>query len=227
MGAKCAKSPDADSEEDLMSSKVGLQTFMILKQLGAGSFSKVFLVKHKVTKDLYAMKSINKTTVERLDQVNNTIGERHILENTKSCPFIVDMKWAFQTGRKLYIVMELMLGGELYYHLRMYRRFDEMTAKFYLGQVILAFEVLHSRNVIYRDLKPENILMDASGYIKVTDFGLSKNYMGSTETRADSFVGTAEYFAPEVITSGNYTKAIDFWALGILLFEMLAGNTPF
>lgn len=137
------------------------------------------------------------------------------------------MQWAFQTGRKLYIVMELMLGGELYHHMRLARRFDEWTAKFYLGQIILAFEVLHSRNVIYRDLKPENVLMDASGYIKITDFGLSKNYIGSNASTADSFVGTAEYFSPEVVNGGNYGKAVDFWAIGILLFEMLTGETPF
>lgn len=121
------------------------------------------------------------------------------------------MKYAFQTAKKLYLILDLMLGGELFYHIRSWKRFTEEMARFYLAQVILAFEYLHEQNVIYRDLKPENVLVDANGYIKVTDFGLSKNFNLMDEKRTDSFVGTAEYFAPEVIKGVTYDKTVDFW----------------
>ena len=120
-----------------------------------------------------------------------------------------------------------MLGGELFYHIRSWVKFSEDMAKFYLAQIILAFEYLHQRNVIYRDLKPENVLVDANGYIKITDFGLSKNFNKMSIKVTDSFVGTAEYFAPEVINGEKYSKAVDFWCIGVLLFEMLTGDVPF
>ena len=130
---------------------------------------------------------------------------------------------SFQDSTKLYMVLEFVSGGELFSHLRKAGRFDNAQARHYAAQIVLAFDHLHQRNTIYRDLKPENLLLDAEGHVKVTDFGFAKRVEGRTWTLS----GTPEYLAPEIIQSKGHGKAVDWWALGILIFEMLAGYPPF
>lgn len=146
-----------------------------------------------------------------------------------SHPFIVSLEYAFQTNKKLYIALEYVCGGDLFQHLSMCEVFLEPRAKFYAAQILLVLEFLHSRNIIYRDLKPENVLIDKDGNIKITDFGLAKelNIDGpECQLRTKTFCGTIEYLAPELIIGMPYGKSVDWWALGILIYEMLTGWPP-
>ena len=162
-------------------------------------------------------------------EIAHTIGERNILVRTSaaSSPFIVGLKFSFQTPSDLFLVTDFMSGGELFFHLQKEGRFNEDRSKFYTAELILALEHLHDNDIVYRDLKPENILLDANGHIALCDFGLSKadlNMDGTTNT----FCGTTEYLAPEVLLDEQgYTKMVDFWSLGVLIFEMTCGWSPF
>ena len=207
--------------------KISLNDFMVERSIGRGAFGKVLLVKKEtntnVNSHYYAMKIIRKKDIYKHQLTENIILERTILSNQKH-PFIVDLKYAFQTTNKIYLIMEYISGGELFKLLRKVKRFNEENAKFYLAEVVLAIEFLHKKmNVIYRDIKPENILLTEKGHVKITDFGLSKKNDG----KAYTIVGTVEYLAPEVLTKAGHTKAVDYWGIGILLYEMLAGYPPF
>jgi len=204
--------------------KVTLDDFDILKVLGRGAFGKVMLVEMKKNKQVYAMKSLHKEEIIDKDQIEHTKTERFVLERSKS-PFLVNLVYAFQTPDKIFFVMTFMKGGELFQHLRANKRFDEKRAKFYAAQILLGIEYLHDMGVIYRDLKPENVLMDEEGHVCLTDFGMAKEVKEGELTR--SFVGTPEYLAPEVIAGKGHGKPVDWWALGILVFEMLIGMPPF
>lgn len=195
--------------------------FEHIKVIGRGYFGKVTQVKYKKDNMIYALKSLKKCKLKEEKHIEHTKTERKILELVQH-PFIVSLKFAFQTDKKLYFVMDCYNGGELFYHLRTKGRFTEQHAKFYLSQIVLALEFLHSKKIIYRDLKPENIVLDKSGYIKLTDFGLAKENIGDDVT-TQTFCGTPEYLAPEIIRGDKYGKGVDNWCLGILLFEMLYG----
>lgn len=171
---------------------------------------------------IYALKSLKKSKLKEAKHVEHTKTERKILEIVHH-PFIVSLKFAFQTEKKLYFVMDCYNGGELFYHLRHKGRFNEIQAKFYLAQILLSIEFLHSKKIIYRDLKPENIVLDKNGYIKLTDFGLAKENIGDDSGCTQTFCGTPEYLAPEIIRGDKYGKGVDVWCMGILLFEMLFG----
>lgn len=168
------------------------------------------------------MKVLKKTEVVRLKQVEHINSEKEILSQI-DCPFIVKLYGAFQDNRNLYMLEEYVIGGEMFSHLRRAGRFSDETTKFYVSQIVLALEYLHNLDIVYRDLKPENLLIDISGNIKITDFGFAKK----VEDRTWTLCGTPEYLAPEIIQSKGHGKAVDWWALGILIFEMLAGYPPF
>ncbi|KAL3881087.1 hypothetical protein ACJMK2_027718 [Sinanodonta woodiana] len=201
--------------------------FELLKVLGQGSFGKVFLVRKITGKDagtLYAMKVLKKATLKVRDR-QRTKMERDILADVNH-PYIVKLHYAFQTEGKLYLILEFLRGGDLFTRLSKEVMFTEEDVKFYLAELALALDHLHSLGIVYRDLKPENILLDAEGHIKLTDFGLSKESIFE-ENKTYSFCGTVEYMAPEVVNRKGHGTAADWWSYGVLMFEMLTGALPF
>lgn len=207
----------------------GPEDFQILKLIGKGTFGQVYQVRKKDTKRIYAMKVLQKKVIVQKKEVAHTVGERNILVRTAMAdsPFIVGLKFSFQTPTDLYLVTDYMSGGELFWHLQKEGRFDEKRAKFYIAELILALQHLHMHDIVYRDLKPENILLDANGHIALCDFGLSKANLTKNAT-TNTFCGTTEYLAPEVLLDeAGYTKMVDFWSLGVLVFEMCCGWSPF
>merc|ERR1740116_291690 len=183
------------------------------------------LVRHQQDGEVYAMKMLRKENVVRRNQVEHTKAERNVLEAV-SHPFIVSLHYAFQTPKKLYFVLEYCAGGELFFHLSRAARFTETRAKFYIVELLLAIQYLHGLNIIYRDLKPENVLLSSFGHVKLTDFGLSKEGVEDNFS-AKTMCGTPEYLAPEILNKQGHGKAVDWYSLGALLFEMLTGLPPF
>ncbi|XP_041348214.1 ribosomal protein S6 kinase beta-1-like isoform X2 [Gigantopelta aegis] len=209
--------------------KIGPSDFELLKVLGKGGYGKVFQVRKIAGQDngqIFAMKVLKKATIARnAKDTAHTKAERNILECVKH-PFIVDLIYAFQTGGKLYLILEYLPGGELFMQLEREGIFMEDTACFYLAEITLAIEHLHAEGIIYRDLKPENILLDSVGHVKLTDFGLCKESI-SEGAVTHTFCGTIEYMAPEILTRSGHGKAVDWWSLGALMFDMLTGAPPF
>jgi len=201
-----------------------LEDFRLTKTLGAGSFGRVILVKHLDTEKYYAMKLLIKERVVKTKQVEHTLNEKRILQGL-NFPFLVQLAYCFKDTSNLYLVLNFENGGELFTHLRKSRRFSEPMARFYSSQVVLAFEFLHSLDIIYRDLKPENMLICSNGYTKITDLGFAKRL--GAEARTYTLCGTPEYLAPEVIKHRGYGKSADWWTIGVLIFELVAGNVPF
>ncbi|GMI27709.1 hypothetical protein TrCOL_g7028 [Triparma columacea] len=193
--------------------------------LGTGSFGRVRFATHKANQNCYAIKMLKKSEVVRLQQVEHMLSEKNILKtlSAEPHPFIVNLAATFQDPRYLFMVLEYIVGGEFFTHLRKAGRFDNSTAKFYAAHVVLIFEFLHLKDFIYRDLKPENLLLDSTGYLKITDFGFAKRVAFKTYT----LCGTPEYIAPEVLLNKGHGKGVDWWTLGILVYEMLAGQPPF
>jgi len=204
---------------------VGLENFEMLKVIGRGSFGKVMQVKKKGENQIYAMKILKKKAIIQRNQLEHTKAERKILEALNH-PFCMTLRYAFQTETKLYFVLDYFTGGELFFHLKKRRRFRENEARFMVAEVGMALGHLHSLDVIYRDLKPENILLDDKGHICLTDFGLSKE-LEMDNQEANTFCGTPEYLAPEIVLNKGHGKAVDWWSLGILLYELTVGIPPF
>uniref|UniRef100_A0AC35TLZ7 Ribosomal protein S6 kinase n=1 Tax=Rhabditophanes sp. KR3021 TaxID=114890 RepID=A0AC35TLZ7_9BILA len=207
--------------------KASSSQFELLKVLGQGSFGKVFLVrkiKGGNTGNLFAMKVLKKATLKVRDRVRTKM-ERDILAQI-SHPFIVGLHYAFQTEGKLYLILDFLRGGDLFTRLSKEVMFTEEDAKFYLAELVLALEHLHSLGIIYRDLKPENILLSEDGHINLTDFGLCKESVDA-DGKTYSFCGTVEYMAPEVINRRGHSTQADWWSMGVCFFEMMVGNLPF
>lgn len=208
--------------------EVSLQSFDFVKVVGKGSFGKVFLVKKKDDGQYFAIKSMRKDTILEYDQLEGTKLEKEIMMQADH-PFLVGMNYVFQTEQKIFFVMKFVRGGELFQQLRNSQRFTEDRAKFYAAQIAIALGYLHDRNIIYRDLKPENILIDDDGYLCLADFGLAKILQAGKDRKelAFSFCGTPEYMPPEIITESGHSYTADWWALGILTYEMIVGFPPF
>jgi protein kinase A len=201
---------------------LNLNSIIILQTLGTGTFGRVHLVRSKENGKYYAMKAIKKSCVVSGRQVEHTMNEKRILENVRH-PFFVKLQNTFQDAQHIFFITDYVCGGELFTCLRRYQRFPNNVAKFYAAEVIVAFDYLHSMDIIYRDLKPENILLDNTGHIKIIDFGFAKYVPDITYT----LCGTPEYLAPEAVQMKAYGKSVDWYTLGILIYEMLCGFPPF
>lgn len=220
-----SKSPSIEHLKGLVKGrKWTFNDFDLRATVGTGTFGRVRVVKIKGNSDRspFALKILKKSEVIRLKQVEHVKAEKEILMSI-SHPFIVNLLTTFQDEKRLCMLLEYVNGGELFSHLRKEGRLPNDHAQFYAGQIILAFQYLHSIHIVYRDLKPENLLLDCDGHIKITDFGFAK----VVEDRTWTLCGTPEYLAPEIIQSKGHGKPVDWWALGVLMFEMLAGYPPF
>jgi len=202
-----------------------INDFEMLKVLGKGTFGKVMLAKQKITNDVFAIKILKKSMVLEKDELAHTLTENAVLAKCQH-PFLTELRYSFQTKDLLCFVMEYVNGGEIFFHLSNEKRFSEDRTRFYIGEISLAIKYLHSHGIIYRDLKLENLMLDRHGHIKITDFGLCKEQMNHGDSTT-TFCGTPEYLAPEVIEDSDYGRAVDWWGVGIVLFEMIAGSLPF
>lgn len=202
-----------------------IDDFELMTVIGKGSFGKVMQVRKRDTGRIYALKTIRKQHIVSRNEITHTLAERLVLAQVDS-PFIVPLKFSFQSEQKLYLVLAFVNGGELFHHLQREHTFNEERARFYSAELLLALEHLHTLDVVYRDLKPENILLDYTGHIALCDFGLCKLNMKENE-KTNTFCGTPEYLAPEILSGNGYNKSIDWWTLGVLLYEMIHGLPPF
>ena len=215
----------SNNEEFDTSVKLTPNHFKPVQMLGKGSFGEVYLVEKKDSNKLYAMKILLKTKIMGQNLIRYAVTERNVMSCIRH-PFIVALRYSFQTANKLYLILDYCPGGSLSLHLKREIRFSEERARVYLCEVILAIEELHKRDIIYRDLKPDNVVLDQEGHAMLTDFGLSKEGVQEKDS-AKSFCGSVAYLAPEMLQRTGHGKAVDWYLLGTLLYEMIIGIPPF
>ncbi|KAJ0408621.1 hypothetical protein P43SY_008968 [Pythium insidiosum] len=221
-----ATEPSVGSGGSVKRSVVGPQDFELLCVIGQGAFGKVVQVRHTPSQEILAMKIVSKKYVVKHKSVSYLQAERDIMTKINH-PFLISLRYAFQTPSNLYIVMPFVAGGELFHHLHKEGLLLQDAARFYAAEMVLALEHLHSLGIIHRDLKPENVLLDSDGHIRLTDFGLAKEMADQEEDSATTMCGTHEYMPPEMIRGKAYNQAADWWALGALIYEMVTGYPPF
>ncbi|XP_034047578.1 serine/threonine-protein kinase N2 [Thalassophryne amazonica] len=221
------KSKDQDTSHLKRREGLQMEDFTWISVLGRGHFGKVLLAEYKKSGKLYAIKALKKGDIVARDEVDSLICEKRIFEIINACghPFLVNLYGCFQTLDHVCFVMAYSPGGDLMTHIHT-SIFTEKQTRFYSSCVLLGLEFLHLKKVVYRDLKLDNLLMDADGFIRIADFGLCKEGMGHGD-RTSTFCGTPEFLAPEVLTENNYTRSVDWWGLGVLIYEMLVGESPF
>ncbi|KAJ8276966.1 hypothetical protein GJAV_G00069890, partial [Gymnothorax javanicus] len=218
------RTPDIREEEQFPFS---IANFNCIAVLGRGHFGKVLLSEYKPTGEMFAIKALKKGDIVARDELETLMCEKRIFETVSSVrhPFLVNLFACFQTAEHVCFVMEYAAGGDLMMHIHT-DVFSEPRSVFYAGCVVLGLQFLHDNKIVYRDLKLDNLLLDTDGYVKIADFGLCKDGMGYQD-RTSTFCGTPEFLAPEVLTETSYTRAVDWWELGVLIFEMLVGESPF
>ncbi|KAF9193460.1 hypothetical protein BGZ51_003264 [Haplosporangium sp. Z 767] len=219
MGASCCKEETID-----FSSEIELSHFHLLRSVGKGAFGKVRVVQHKKTKEIYALKYINKAKCIRMRAVENIIQERRLLEEVEFS-LICNLRYAFQDDENLFMVLDLMLGGDLRFHLERAGPMREDVVRFYVAELALALDALHARRIIHRDLKPDNVLLDEHGHAHLTDFNIAVYFNPSKPLV--SIAGSMAYMAPEVLMRKGYLESVDWWSLGVVMFELLFGKRPF
>ncbi|CEP16517.1 hypothetical protein [Parasitella parasitica] len=211
---------------------VSIQDFQLIKVIGRGCMGKVLLVRHRNSSRLLALKAISKKAVVEQSQIIHIKAEQQILADIASIhhPFLIKLHYSFQDLNQLFLVLDYHVGGDLATQLRINHSLPPERCRFYTAEIILGIQELHRLGILYRDLKPENILLTADGHLVLTDFGLSKQFydgLSTEQQRTDTFCGTAEYLAPEILNEKPYSYEVDYWSMGTILFEMLTGITPF
>uniref|UniRef100_A0A8C2WFK0 Protein kinase C n=1 Tax=Cyclopterus lumpus TaxID=8103 RepID=A0A8C2WFK0_CYCLU len=205
---------------------LGLGDFDLLRVIGRGSYAKVLLVRLKKNKQVYAMKVVKKELVHEDEDIDWVQTEKHVFEQASTNPFLVGLHSCFQTESRLFLVIEYVNGGDLMFHMQRQRKLPEEHARFYAAEICIALNFLHEKGIIYRDLKLDNVLLDHEGHIKLTDYGMCKEGIRPGDTTS-TFCGTPNYIAPEILRGEDYGFSVDWWALGVLMFEMMAGRSPF
>ena len=229
--------PNDSQSYERKKEKYNLDDFELLRILGKGAYGKVFQVRLLETDEHFAMKVLKKVEINRKDQVEHTKSERNVMAKY-SHPFIVTLRFAFQSKTHLYMVTDFMRGGELYYHLNKFMKkgkvFTDKMILLYLAEITCGLLHLHKNNIVYRDLKPENVLMDEFGHVRIADFGLARDHLDDTKHGATTFCGTPHYVSPEMLDNhyykndmAGYGYSVDWWALGIMAYEMSQGSLPF